>query len=179
MVQVSLQRATPAFLSIGIYLHLYSTCTLAPRLLITHFESMVLQCCLWFPLKFPWRLCNFVDLSTFILSIWLKLSWIFALLPSTCSLQNKVKAINSFSLIVISFPCSLLHKSTDSCFWYVTVDFLISCRMLPKYFFLPDFHPLTILSDFLGRLLCFRWAILTCVGLKYPSPACLVLEPEY
>lgn len=127
---LSSQRASPAFLSIGIYPHLYSTCTRA------QFESIVLQCSPWLPLKSPkGYVILLIYLHLFYQSSLNKLSWIFALLPTTCLLQSKVKAINSFSLKVISFPASLLHKSTDSCFCYVTVQFLIPCRILPKFFF--------------------------------------------
>lgn len=86
-------------------------------------------------------MCLLIYLHLFYQSGVNKRSWIFALLPSTCSLQSMVNIINSFSLIVISFIPSLLHKSTDSGFWYVTVEFLISSRMLPKFFFLTWFPP--------------------------------------
>lgn len=116
-------------------------------------------------------MCLLIYLHLFYQSGVNKRSWIFALLPSTCSLQSMVNIINSFSLIVISFISSLLHKSTDSGFWYVTVEFLISSRMLPKFFFLPNFHHITIV-----RLLCFKWTILTCFYLEYVLPACLMLR---
>lgn len=168
-LSLSLQRAPQAFLSVGISTSIF-TCTLAQQLLITHLSQWFYNVVLEFLLKHPWRLCDFVDLSTFILSIWLKLSQIFALVPSINSLQSKVKAINSFSLIIISFPASLLHNQLSPALQLLIFKSLTKCS--PIFFSTCT----TILLEFVSRLLCFNWAILTCFCLKYPSPACLLLE---
>ena len=115
---VSHCRAPQAFLGIGLDLHLYSTVPQHNSYLL-HIWINASAMVPWVSLKIAWRLYTFVDLCTFILSIWLlEFSTCFQL----CLLQSKIEAINSFSLIVISFPASLLYNQLI-CFWSVTVNF--------------------------------------------------------
>lgn len=92
VAQSLITEGSLSFLSIGIstsIFNLYSGRT------VTYYtsESMVLHVVLELLFKHPWRLCDFVDLSTFILSVWLKLSHIFALVPSLIHFRVRLRQL--------------------------------------------------------------------------------------